>query len=305
MTDMCRPQDWARRAASIFALARAAQGLVIAAFEPQVERLQLQAAQGLQFRVGLGGDGAARGVDVHAGQVREPAPQFSQDHAQVLERPAHHVAVGQEDAAHPGGVRRGLVEQPDDLLGRAPPVLHSAVHAAERAAVVGTAEVHLQDQTVGLGRRPEHRIVEHGRRHAGDHNTIRAPAATAGRAELRVHPAPVPSLVDVGETSDLVESAHGCEQAIQLGQDVEGFRHDDGKPVLEVRLLLFEHGGQGVSVSQLCCVCRLAKIKGHREMRPETRIGCSLLNGVDHRRHGHGSRADDGHLWRFVHDLVP
>ena len=61
--------------------------------------------------------------------------------------------------------------------------------------------------------------------------------------QLRLPPAPFLGLVHAGETLNPIESAHGCEQAIKFGQEVKGLWHNDGKPVLEVRLLLPEHGG--------------------------------------------------------------
>ena len=54
-------------------------------------------------------DGAAIGVEVHPGQAGKTVVQHAEDREQLVEGVGHDVAVGQEDAAGGGVIKRALV----------------------------------------------------------------------------------------------------------------------------------------------------------------------------------------------------
>ena len=96
------------------------------------------------------------GVGADALEVRE----FGLEQVEQFEHAAlgdgERVAVGQEDPVDVGLVALGeVLDVLDDLGERADPEGLVHVRAAERAVAVGAAVHHLQDEAVGLARRPD------------------------------------------------------------------------------------------------------------------------------------------------------
>ena len=108
------------------------------------------------------GYGASVGVEADAGEARVMGVESRQDLFQLGERTSHHVAIGQEDSLRIGVPAGWLHYEFFCLFDAEPLVRHVAVHPAERAAVVRASLVDLENQAVGLRRRPKSCICHGG-----------------------------------------------------------------------------------------------------------------------------------------------
>ena len=138
------------------ALVDAAQDLVRAGLQAEIDHLEAELVQHVQVLLLFYQDGRGRAVTRHPLAFGEHLPDIAQDLRHVLRAAHKRVAVRQEDAIHTAVHAPRLIKIPLDLLQLTHAELLFLIHIAECAFVVAAADRDLHDQTICLRRRPEY-----------------------------------------------------------------------------------------------------------------------------------------------------
>ena len=138
------------------ALVDAAQHLIRAGFQTQIDHLEAELVQQVKILLLFAQDGRRGAVARDALALGEQLFDIAQDLRHMLGAAHQRVAVGKENAVDAAIHAARLVEIRLDVLELAHAEALFLVHIAERAFIVAASDRDLNDQAVRLGRRTEY-----------------------------------------------------------------------------------------------------------------------------------------------------